>query len=56
MLLDLRDALTGQQESIFESHNREKNQAFMNALDQLNSRYGKNTVNLPCREMVKNGL
>nr|MBC7612183.1 Y-family DNA polymerase [Pseudopedobacter sp.] len=54
MLLDLRDESTGQQEALFETHNREKSNALMKALDSLNSKHGKNTVKLAAQGNGKN--
>ena len=46
MLLDLKDANTGKQEALFGGHQREQSEALMNTIDQLNGRYGKNTIKL----------
>jgi len=46
MLLDLKDANTGKQETLFGGHQREQSEALMNVLDKVNSKYGKNTLKL----------
>lgn len=45
-LLGLSDELTGMQESLFEQHDRAKSDTLMTVLDQINIKYGKNTLKI----------
>lgn len=54
MLMDLRDAESGKQEVLFESHNWGKSEKLMQTLDLLNKQYGKNTLKLASQGDGKN--
>jgi DNA polymerase V len=54
MLMDLRDAESGKQEVLFESHNWKKSEKLMQTLDLLNKQYGKNTLKLASQGDGKN--